>query len=382
MPVIDIQMFSEQKEGTESFVGLWLKQPGDAVNANEPIVEISTDKVSMEIPAPASGVLREIVKAANQPVAPGEVLGRIEVGASPQTAAPLPSATREQRPPHSSNAAEEGLSPAVRRMIREHDLDPRLIPGSGRGGRITYDDVLEFVANQKSASKIPSRMIPHTAMRRSIANHMLRSVQSVPHVTAVFEADLSRVLADRDSYKNHYSGQVPSITAYLIGAAVQAIRAVPEVNSRWHDDVLEIFDDSNIGIGTAIEGGGLIVPVIHGAQNLKLLEIAARLRELKQKARTGSLKPEEVQGGTFTISNHGVTGTLLAAPIIIPLGQTSILGAGRLEKRVIVVDDNGTDVIRAKPMMYVTLTVDHRALDAQQTNAFMTAFVHALETWS
>lgn len=381
MPVIDIQMFSEQKEGTESFVGVWLKQPGEPVNVNEPVVEISTDKVSMEIPAPASGVLREIVKAANQPVAPGEVLGRIEVDAAAATISspqPIPQARRRE----SSDVPREELSPAVARLIREHNIDSKLIRGTGRGGRVTYDDVLEFIANQQPASKIPSRMVPHTAMRRSIANHMVRSVQSAPHVTAVFEADMWRVLAHRDTYRNGQAGELPSITAYLIRAAVQAIHEVPEVNSRWHADALEVFEDCNIGIGTALEGGGLIVPIIHKAQNLTLLEVAALLRELTQKARTNALKPEDVQDGTFTISNHGVGGTLLAAPIIIPQGQTAILGAGRLQKRPAAAEDNGQDVIRVQPMMYVTLTVDHRALDGQQTNAFMTAFVEALEHWS
>ncbi len=381
MPVVDIQMFAEQKEGTESFVGVWLKQPGDPVSANEPVVEISTDKVSMEIPAPASGVLQEIVKAANQPVAPGEVLGRIEVGAEAATAVsprPVHQPLRRESP----DRAREELSPAVARLIREHNLDPKLIRGTGRGGRVTYDDVLEFVANQQPASTIPSRMVPHTAMRRSIANHMVRSVQSAPHVTAVFEADMWRVLAHRDTFRDKDGGDLPSITAYLVRAAVQAIHEVPEVNSRWHADALEIFDDCNIGIGTALEGGGLIVPVIHKAQNLTLLEVAARLRELTQKARSGALKPEDVQDGTFTISNHGVSGSILAAPIIIPQGQTAILGVGRLQKRPVVAQDNDRDVIRVQPMMYVTLTVDHRALDAQQTNAFMTAFVAALEQWS
>lgn len=362
MPIVDIQMFADQREGTESFIGVWLKNLGDAVTANEPIVEISTDKVSMEVPAPASGVLTEIVKAANEPVAPGEVLGRIEAGAEPLAGA-------------RGTVREEDLSPAVRRLLREHELDAKLIPGTGRGGRLTYDDVLEFLAKQKTAAPRPSRMVPHTPMRRSIAAHMLRSVQSAPHVTAVFEVDLSRVLTDREN-----GG--PSITAYLISAAVRAIQAVPEVNSRWHEDALEIFEDANIGIGTALEGGGLIVPVIQGAQNLGLLEIASRLRDLTERARSGALTPQDVQNGTFTISNHGVSGTLLAAPILIPHGQTAILGAGRLAKRAMVVEESGRDVIRPKPMMYVTLTVDHRALDAQQTNAFMTAFVHTLETWS
>ncbi len=361
MALVDIQMFSEQKEGTESFVGIWLKHAGEQVSANEPIVEISTDKVSMEIPAPASGVLKEILKRENEPVSPGEVLGRIE-------ARDGQSATR---------GTAEGLSPAVRRLIQEHNLNAESIPATGRSGRLSYQDVIDFISKQKPESKLPSRMVPHSAMRRSIATHMMRSVQAAPHVTAVFEADLSRVVADREARRT--SSGAPSVTAYLIAAAVKALAAVPEVNSRWHEDALEIFTDFNIGIGTAIDGGGLVVPVIQRAQDLTLVEIAARLQELTEKARSGKLAPEEMQNGTFTISNHGVSGTLLAAPIIIPNSQSAILGAGRLQKRAAVVEENGSDVIRVKPMMYVTLTVDHRALDAQQTNAFMTTFVQALE---
>lgn len=364
MPIVDVCMFTEQKEGTESFVGVWLKKRGERVNANEPIVEISTDKVSMEIAAPAAGVLAEILKAENEPVAPGEVLGRIEVGDQPARA-------------DGPAAGHADLSPAVRRLIQENNLDVRSVAGTGRGGRLTYQDVVDYLASQASNSA-PSRsrlgrMVPHTAMRRAIASHMVRSVQTAPHVTAVFEADMSGVLADRARTE-----EPPSITAYLIAAAVKGIEAVPEVNSRWRDEALEIFEDCNVGVGTAIGGGGLIVPVIHRAQDLSLVEIAARLRDLTQKARAGKLTAEEVQNGTFTISNHGVSGSLLAAPIIIPEGQSAILGSGKAQKRPVVIEDT----IQIKPMMYVTLTVDHRALDAQQTNAFLTAFVRALESWS
>jgi 2-oxoglutarate dehydrogenase E2 component (dihydrolipoamide succinyltransferase) len=363
MALVDIRMFSEQQEGTESFLGTWLKKLGEAVTENEPVIEISTDKVSMEIPAPASGVLAEILKSEKDPVTPGEVLGRIEV--EPRESAP-------------ARDAAEGLSPAVRRLLQEHNLDPRSIPASGRGGRLSYEDVADFLAKQKPAAKAASRMVPHTAMRRSIASHMLRSVQSAPHVTAVFEADLSRVLADRERRRNA-SEEAPSVTAYLILAAVEALKAVPEVNSKWHEDALEIFEDFNIGVGTAIEGGGLIVPVIHRAQDLDLDQIAGRLRELTAKARAGTLTLEEVQNGTFTISNHGVSGSLVAAPIIIAHSQTAILGVGKLQKRPVAVEEGGRDLIRIQPMMYVTLTVDHRALDAQQTNAFLTAYVRAIE---
>jgi 2-oxoglutarate dehydrogenase E2 component (dihydrolipoamide succinyltransferase) len=367
MPTVDVRMFSDQQEGTESFVSVWLKKLGDQVQENDPLVEISTDKVSMELPSPASGLLKEILKTEGEPAGPGDILGRIE-----------------------TDAAAEALSPAVRKLIQENGLDPRKIPGTGRGGRITHDDVMAFLSRQPvqteqraSASDSPvSRMVPHTAMRRSIAAHLLRSVQTAPHVTALFETDMSRVLASREAFKTGSDERAPSITAYLIVAAVKALKAVPEVNSRWHDNALEIFEECNIGIGTATEDGGLTVPVLKRAQRLTLVEIASKLRELTERARAGKLAPEDVRDGTFTISNHGVSGSLSAAPIILANGQAAILGAGKLQKRAVVVEHNGRDAIQIKPMMFVTLTVDHRVLDAQQTNAFMTKFVDALEKWS
>ena len=170
-------------------------------------------------------------------------------------------------------------------------------------------------------------------------------------------------------------------TAYFVAAAAEALLAVPEVNSRFHDDALEIFHDCNIGVGTALGNEGLIVPVLHRAQTLDLFGIAKRLGEMVAAARAGQLAPEAVRGGTFTISNHGVSGSLLAAPIVINQPQVAILGVGKLERRVVVDEVNGTDAIRVKPMCYVTLTIDHRALDAFQANAFLTSLVNTLESW-
>jgi 2-oxoglutarate dehydrogenase E2 component (dihydrolipoamide succinyltransferase) len=217
-------------------------------------------------------------------------------------------------------------------------------------------------------------------MRKSIAAHMARSVQTAPHVTSVFEADLSAVLADREQRKAAANGgEVPSVSAYLIHAAVKAIKAVPEVNSKWHDDALEIFDDVNFGFGTALESGGLVVPVIRNAHTMDLPAISHHLRELTNKARAGKLTQADMDGGTFTLSNHGVSGSLLAAPIILPHGQAAILGAGKMQRRPIVSDSEGRELLKIRPMMYITLTVDHRVLDAQQTNAWLTKFVEALE---
>ena len=207
---------------------------------------------------------------------------------------------------------------------------------------------------------------------------MVRSVAAAPHVTAVFEADLSRVTAHRRAL----SEPRPTFTAYFVRAAVSALQAVPEVNARWHDEGLELFGDCNIGIAVALEGrwgGGLIVPVLHRAQELDLAETARRLEDLTRRARDGKLEPREVQGGTFTISNHGVSGSLLAAPIVIVQPQSAILGIGKIEPRARVMESGA---IEARPMAYVTLTIDHRALDGSQANSFLAKWVEVIEGWS
>jgi len=222
--------------------------------------------------------------------------------------------------------------------------------------------------------------VPHTQMRRSIAQHMVQSVATAPHVTSVFEADLSAVIADRDAKKGDFEarGAKLTFTAYFVRAAVEALKAVPEANSRWHDDGLELFDDINIGIATALGSGGLIVPVIAGAQNLDLFALAERLKDLTERARSERLDPSDVQNGTFTISNHGVSGSLVATPIIINQPQSAILGIGKLERRVRPASDSGNEVT-VRPMCYVSLTIDHRVLDGFQANQFLTKFTEAIE---
>ncbi len=367
---------ADQAEGTEMVVAAWFKQVGDAVAENEPLLEISTDKVTVEVAAPATGVLQEILKLVGQQVEPGELLGRIAAGASAATAAPTSAARSEP------TAAAAELTPAVRRMLGEHGLSAGQIAGTGRGGRITAQDVEAHLASRTSAlSAIPSRRVPHTAMHRSIAQHMVQSVTVAPHVTSVFEADLSAIVAHREAHRAALDaeGIKLTFTAYFVRAAVGALKAVPEVNSRWHEDALELFEDCNVGVAAALEGGGLIVPVIHRAQTLDLKATAARLQDLTQRARSGALTPKDVQHGTFSISNHGVSGSLIAAPIIIPQPQSAILGVGKLQRRPVARQQGGREVVEVRPMCYVTLTIDHRALDGFQANAFLTKWVEEIE---
>lgn len=375
----DILLPADQAEGTTNVVGKWFRAVGDAVAAHDPLLEITTDKVTVEVAAPAAGVLVEILKQEGEEVAPGEVLGRIGAGTASSTSAPTPTAT-PAAPAQAAATETTELAPAVRRLLKEHGLDAAAITGTGRGGRITVEDVERHLAGGLAAGTgIASRRIPHTAMRRSIAEHMVRSMATAPHVTSVFEVDLGAVAAHREAQKADVAarGARLTYTPYFIRATVEAIRAVPEANSRWHDDALELFEPMHIGIATALGTGGLIVPVLRDAQALDLEATARGVQDLTERARAGALVPHDVQGGTFTISNHGVSGSLVAAPIIINQPQVAILGVGKLEPRTVVRD--GQVVVR--PMAYVTLTIDHRVLDGFSANAFLNRWVETLERW-
>lgn len=471
MPAIrDICAPTEQTEGTRSQVLRWLKQVGEHVTENEPLVEMETDKVTVEVAAPASGVLQEIVKGEQEEVAPGDILGRVALdspdvsarehtpaiaaqvrgeprasarpsppdasagehtqaaaartrgepresaSASPADASPsghTPAAAAHDRgepqaltsastaahePPARSTRAGGTMAPAVRRLLAERGIDPARIQGTGEGGRITVDDVLAYEESAPPAADggesarapaatepgVPSHFVPHSAIRKRIAEHMVQSLlHTAPHVTTVFEADMSAVSTHRARNKPTFEarGAPLTFTAYFIAAAVEAIRAVPEANSRWTDSALEIYDTINIGVATALEGVGLVVPVLRDVQTQDLFGIASALNEKVNAAREGRLQPADVRGGTFTLSNHGVSGSLLAAPIVINQPQSAILGIGKLEKRPVVVTEGGEDRIVVRPKCYVTLTIDHRVMDGHQANRFLRTFVNVLESW-
>ena len=399
MSIIEIRVPDDKEEGTTMKIQKWLKSIGDTVSKDEPLVEIETDKVTMEIEAPDDGVLSAINCDIGEDVEAGVVIGQLstassagadnaepardETPAQPVTSAPSPDPIK---------AANLGLSPSVRRFVAEHDLDVSALEGTGKSGRLTLADVKSYHAKgvtkpKQSASTgnlaFGDQMIPHSNMRLSIAKHMSHSVTTAPHVTAVFELDFTSIMTHRAAHKGAFAakGVKLTYTAYFILACVEAMKAVPSVNSRWHEDKLQIFGDVNIGVGTSLGTEGLVVPVIQKTQDKDLFETAQNLQDVIDRARDNKLKPADVKGGTFTISNHGVSGSLIASPIIINQPQSAILGVGKLEKRVVVKTIEGQDAMVIKPMAFVSLTIDHRVLDGHQTNTWLSTFVECLENW-
>jgi 2-oxoglutarate dehydrogenase E2 component (dihydrolipoamide succinyltransferase) len=406
----------------EGTVSRWLKREGEAVSAYEPLLEVSTDKVDTEIPAPAEGVLLKVYVGPGETVERGALLGVIgavgdRLPENGQTDASEPAERLEsplappERPPH--------ITPVVARMAAEHHLDLSQIPGTGKEGRVTKKDVEGYLAARPSSAAAtpdepapweqpgsgdlfkpstddledppvssPSRVaapveaaderIPLTPMRRQIAEHMVRSkLKTAPHVTTVFEADLSRVVRHREAHKAAFArhGLKLTYSAYFVAATAKALADYPVLNGEWHDDYLLLHRRIHMGVAVAVEDG-LLVPVIHDTQDLNLSGIARVLDDLASRARARQLRPDDVTGGTFTITNHGVSGSLFATPIIHQ-PQVGILGVGAIEKRVKVIDD----AIAIRPCAYVALSFDHRALDGATGDAFLAALKSTLENW-
>ena len=414
--VIMPQLGESVVEGT---VSRWLKREGDAVAEYEPLLEVSTDKVDTEVPAPADGVLLKILVNEGQTVSagtllcvigqPGETVPADTNGAQQPVAAPQP------QPPGSH------ITPVVARMAAEHNLDLTQIAGTGRGGRITKRDVEAHLARQGAApAQLPpweqpgsgdlfrptvdygdetaapaappaprlapappetaadGELVPLTPLRRAIAEHMVRSkLHTSPHVTTVFEVDMSAALAHQAAHRDALARQGIrlTLTAYFAAAAVAALRARPAFNARWTDDGILMQRAVHLGLAVAIEGG-LIVPVVKNAQNLSLEGLARAVGDLAARARSRQLQPDDTQGGTFTITNHGVSGSLFATPIINQ-PQVGILGVGMVEKRVKVIGD----AIAIRPCAYISLTFDHRVADGADGDAFMQVVKQALESW-
>lgn len=429
MPV-EVLMPQMGESVVEATITRWLKSVGDPVQEYEPLVEVNTDKVDTEIPSPSAGVLLEILIPEGATVQAGSVLAWIgEAGEVISKVSPPPEkivaaeGKQERIPAFQASprrVVEAGkdrelgfISPVVSRIAREHNIDLTKVSGSGQGGRITKNDVLAYLeAQQKVAvptieiepgEAIPSptppvtlppaetitrppagELLPLSVVRRAIAEHMVSSKRISPHVTTVMEADLHRVVAHRQANKAAFErdGVNLTFTAYFVSATVSALRAYPIVNSSWTDAGILLHSDINIGMATSLGEEGLIVPVIKNADSLSLLGLARKINDLASRARAKKLQPDEVKGGTFTITNHGISGSLFASPIINQ-PQCAILGVGAIQKRVkVITAADGSDAIAIRPMAYLSLTFDHRILDGAIADYFLGKVVESLENWS
>jgi 2-oxoglutarate dehydrogenase E2 component (dihydrolipoamide succinyltransferase) len=426
--VIMPQLGESVVEGT---VTRWLKAEGDSIEEFEALVEINTDKVDTEVPSPASGTVLKLYVGENQTVQAGTLLAVVgEPGedipeepaapVAPEAAVASPAAEPAPAPARQTGAKEPGfISPVVARIAAENKLDLSRIKGTGRDGRITKKDALAAAqagaaagadpwdspasgelfrpseevygasaSGAPASTHAPGEVISHTPVRRSIAAHMLRSVATSPHVTTVMEADMGCVVAHRAAHKAQFArdGVKLTFTAYFAAAAVAALKAVPVVNASWSEDGIVLHPHVNLGVAVSMGEEGLIVPVIKQAESLSLQALAGAVNELAARARAKELQPEEVQGGTFTITNHGVSGSLFATPIINQ-PQAAILGVGALQKRVMArelkaPDGAVQDVFAIRPMVYLTLTFDHRMLDGAVGDHFLGTLVQKLESWS
>ena len=410
----------------EGTVARWLKQPGEQVQRQEPLLDITTDKIDTEVPAPAAGFLLKILAAEGTTVQVGSVIAYIgdeaeeitEDAESPgeslasrkeadQTAS-SPSASRRTRAA-ASDAKPEGrafVSPVVARISAEHNINLDEVPGSGRQGRVTRKDLLDYIEARKQqppaaqpASGAPpgedELLQPLSHLRRAIAEHMSRSVRTSPHVVTIFEADMTAVVRHRAAQKEAFArkGVNLTFTPYFVAAVAAALREHPTVNSRWTDKGLALNQRIHVGIAAAV-AGGLIVPVVRDADELNLHGLARTVNDLADRARLGELSPDEVRGGTFTVTNHGTSGSLLGTPIINQ-PQAAILGVGRISKRAVVnsagsasgapVDPllpSADDTISIRPMSYLSLAFDHRILDGFGADSFLADVVERLENWS
>lgn len=348
----------------------WLKQPGDHVALHEPVAEIETDKAVIELTAACDGVLTEVLVPQGSRFAAETVLARIAPGdearAGATVAEPAISGERPNAPPRTS--------PAVRRALGRLGLAPRA--GTGQDGRLTLADLAAL------APQGPSTVRPLSTMRRQIAQRVVESL-AAPQVTAVFQADFTAVLARRDRLRreNPEVARQWTVMPFVLAACHQAMAVAPEVNGRWTHEGVEVFENLNIGVITALGADGLVAPVVPRVGDLSFAELARTLAERIDLARERRLTGAEVAGGTFTISNHGASGSLLAAPVLLYQGQGAILGLGKVAPQVTVVSDGDGSRFEARPMAYVSLTIDHRFLDAAQTNAWLSRFVATLEAW-
>jgi 2-oxoglutarate dehydrogenase E2 component (dihydrolipoamide succinyltransferase) len=395
---------------TEATIGEWLKQPGDPVKADEPIASLETDKVAIEVPAPVAGVMGDHLAKPGDTVNVGATIAMIEAGgaaAAPAAAKPEPAKAEAAAPAPAQQtpavpAGEEPvmtLSPAVRRLVLEHGLDPSSIKGSGKDGRLTKEDVLGAATAAKDApapapaaaqpaeAPAPTAALPEiggrkeervrmTRLRQTIAHRLKEAQETAAILTTFNDVDMSAVMEARSKYKDLFEkkhGVRLGFMGFFVKAACQALKDVPAVNASVDGDEIVYRDYADVSVAVSAPNG-LVVPVVRDAQTLSVAEIERTIGDFGKRAKDGTLKLEEMKGGTFTISNGGVFGSLMSTPIINP-PQSGVLGLHRIEDRPVVRD--GQIVIR--PMMYLALSYDHRIVDGREAVTFLVAIKNAIE---
>jgi pyruvate dehydrogenase E2 component (dihydrolipoamide acetyltransferase) len=422
---IDVVMPQMGVSVSEGTITKWLKREGEQVEADEPLLEISTDKIDTEVPSPASGTVTQILVQEGETVDVGTKLAQIGGTAGASSPArepePAPAAAPEPKPAAEAQPAAEPeprvpvqqptgngkfVSPVVARIAAEHGIDPGAVPGTGRGGRVTKQDILAFVESGASTPATASAPAappptpapapaaqpqageeaePVTAMRRGIAEHMRRSLDTAAHVTSAIEVDMSKVVAAREVLKKEYQssyGVNPTYLAFIARAAVDTLRDFPYINGELRGDSIVTRKFVNLGIAVELaEGKGLIVPVIRNAETMNLLGIAKAIADLATRSREKKLVPDDVAGGTFTITNPGGYGTFHGTPVINQ-PQSAILGTYAVVKRPwVITDESGNDAIAIKPIMNITLTYDHRLVDGAYAGRFLRDIRARLESW-
>ncbi len=414
--VVMPQMGESIFEGT---ITKWLKKPGDKVQRDEPLFEISTDKVDAEIPAPASGVLQEIKISEGNTVQVNTVVGVIGDGngasaaAPAKAAAPTPSPTpKTEAPaptlapvsaPEDSEDSDIRSSPLVRKLAREHNVDLAKVSGTGTGGRVTKQDVLDFVERRTAApaaapveppaprqpstpapSVVPGDLVPMSQMRKIIAQRMIESRRTSAHVHCMFEVDMTRIVNLRNKLKNGFEqryGARLTFMPFFVRAAIIALQQYPIVNSSLEGDNIRYHKHVNAGIAVALDWG-LIVPVLKNADELNFLGLQRGITDLGERARTKKLMPADVEGATFTITNPGQLGAVFGLPIINQ-PNVAIMGVGGITKQpMVITDKDGADSIAIRSVVHLTLGYDHRIIDGALADHFMVVVKKSLENWS
>ncbi len=390
---------------TEATIGEWLKQPGEAVALDEPIASLETDKVAVEVPSPVAGVMGQQVAAVGDTVNVGATIATIEAGggkaappaaapaAKAEAAAPAPAATAPAPATEDSGDGVTTLSPAVRRLVLEHGLDPSRIKGTGKDGRLTKEDVLAAAnaapeaapavapapAETPAASGAPGRReerVKMTRMRQTIAKRLKAAQDTAALLTTFNDVDMSAVMATRDKYRETFEkkhGVRLGFMSFFTKAVALAAHDIPAVNARIDGDEIVYHDYLDVSVAVSAPNG-LVVPVVRNADGLSFAEIEKSIADLGKRAKDGTLTMDDMTGGTFTISNGGVFGGLMSTPIINP-PQSAVLGLHRIEDRPVV--RNGEIVIR--PMMYLALSYDHRLIDGREAVTFLKTIKEAIE---